>query len=45
MTAPTIGKMNVTNLTDKEYFSNCWSWEACSYGPARNIMRTTSYRS
>jgi iron complex outermembrane receptor protein len=36
--------LNVSNLTDKEYFTNCWSWETCSYGMGRYAVLSASYR-
>lgn len=36
--------LNVSNLADKQYFSNCWSWGECSYGAARNLSLTASRR-
>lgn len=36
--------LNVSNLADRQYFSNCWSWGECSYGAARNVSLTTSHR-
>lgn len=36
--------LNASNLTDKEYFSNCWSWGTCSYGPARSVLLGATYR-
>lgn len=36
--------LNASNLTDKAYFSQCWSWGSCAYGPGRLVTLTTSYR-
>jgi iron complex outermembrane receptor protein len=35
---------NVSNLADKQYFSNCWSWGECSYGAARDTTPSATYR-
>ena len=36
--------LNVSNLADRQYFSNCWSWGECSYGAARSMSLTASRR-
>ena len=36
--------LNASNLTDKAYFQQCWSWGSCAYGPGRLVTLTTAYR-
>ncbi|MCD0503373.1 TonB-dependent siderophore receptor, partial [Bordetella petrii] len=36
--------LNASNLTDKEYFSQCSEWGSCSYGTGRLVSLTTTYR-
>lgn len=36
--------LNVSNLTDKTYLSNCWSWGECGYAAGRSVTLTANYR-
>lgn len=42
--APVRLALNVSNLADKTYLSNCWSWGECGYAAARSVTLTASYR-
>ena len=37
-------RVNVNNLTDKEYVASCYSLDYCYMGAERSVMATLTYR-